>query len=73
MTLCYPLSYEPSVVPSTEAGGTLEKGTDACSTPAQDNTVVGEFRKTCHPQNAEVNEIRETSFQEYRTCEDLVS
>jgi hypothetical protein len=34
---------------------------------------VGEFRKTCHPQNVEVHEIREMSFQEYRTCENLES
>jgi hypothetical protein len=34
---------------------------------------VGEFRKTCHPQNVEVNEICDVSFQEQRTREDLES
>jgi hypothetical protein len=34
---------------------------------------VGEFRKTCHPRNVEVNEVREMSFQEQRTREDLES
>jgi hypothetical protein len=34
---------------------------------------VGEFRKTCHPRNVEVYEIREMSFEEHRICEDLES
>jgi hypothetical protein len=34
---------------------------------------VGEFRKTCHPRNVEVNEICDVSFQEQRTCGDLES
>jgi hypothetical protein len=34
---------------------------------------VGEFRKTRHPRNVEVNEICEVSFQEQRTREDLES
>jgi hypothetical protein len=34
---------------------------------------VGEFKKTCHPQNVEVNEICDVSFQEQRTREDLES
>jgi hypothetical protein len=34
---------------------------------------VGEFRKTCHPRNVEVNEICDASFQEQRTREDLES
>jgi hypothetical protein len=34
---------------------------------------VREFRKTCHPRNVEVYEIREMSFQEQRTHEDLES
>jgi hypothetical protein len=34
---------------------------------------VGEFRKTCHPRNVEVNEICDVSFQEQRTREDLES
>jgi hypothetical protein len=49
--------------------------------------IVGEFRKTCHPRNVMVHEIREMCFQEQRirgdpesriceasksrTCEDL--
>jgi hypothetical protein len=35
--------------------------------------VVGEFKKTRHPRNVEVNEVREISFQEQRTREDLES
>jgi hypothetical protein len=31
---------------------------------------VGEFRKTCHPRNVEVHEIREICFQGQRTRED---
>jgi hypothetical protein len=34
---------------------------------------VGEFRKTHHPQNVGHYEIREMSFQESWTCEDLES
>jgi hypothetical protein len=34
---------------------------------------VGEFSKTCHPRNIEVNEICDVSFQEQRTREDLES
>jgi hypothetical protein len=34
---------------------------------------VGEFMKTCHPRNVEVYEVREMSFQEQRTREDLES
>jgi hypothetical protein len=34
---------------------------------------VGEFRKTCHPRNIEVNEVCEVSFQEQRTRDDLES
>jgi hypothetical protein len=34
---------------------------------------VGEFRKTRHPQNVEVNEICDASFQGQRTHEDLES
>jgi hypothetical protein len=34
---------------------------------------VGEFRKTRHPQNVEVNEIRDASFQGQGTHEDLES
>jgi hypothetical protein len=40
MTLCYPLSYGPRAAPSKEDGGTLKRGTDACLTPAQDDTVM---------------------------------
>jgi hypothetical protein len=35
--------------------------------------VVGEFRKTCHPRNVEVHEIREICFQGQRNHEDLES
>jgi hypothetical protein len=41
--------------------------------PLPRGASVGEFRKTCHPRNVKVNEICETSFQEYRTCEGLES
>jgi hypothetical protein len=34
---------------------------------------VGEFRKTRHPQNVGHYKIREMSFQESWTCEDLES
>jgi hypothetical protein len=34
---------------------------------------VGEFRKTCHPRNVEVHEIREMCFQGQIICEDLES
>jgi hypothetical protein len=34
---------------------------------------VGEFRKTCHPRNVEIYEVREMSFQEKRTHEGLES
>jgi hypothetical protein len=39
--------------------------------PLPQGASVGEFRKTCHPRNVEVYEIREMSFQEQRTHEDL--
>jgi hypothetical protein len=39
----------------------------------EEEAPVGEFRKTCHPRNVEVYEIREMSFQEHQTCEDLES
>jgi hypothetical protein len=42
MTLCYPLSYGLCAAPSKEDGGTLKKGTDACSTPAQDDAVTSD-------------------------------
>jgi hypothetical protein len=42
MTLCYPLSYGLSAASSKEDGGALEKGTDACSTLAQDNAVTSD-------------------------------
>jgi hypothetical protein len=35
--------------------------------------TVGEFRKTRHPRNVEVNEIFDASFQVQRTHEDLES
>jgi hypothetical protein len=35
--------------------------------------AVGEFRKTCHPRNVKVYEIREMSFQEHQIHEDLES
>jgi hypothetical protein len=35
--------------------------------------TVGEFRKTCHPRNVEVHEIREICFQGQRNREDLES
>jgi hypothetical protein len=34
---------------------------------------VGEFRKTRHPRNVEVNEICDASFQGHRTHKDLES
>jgi hypothetical protein len=40
---------------------------------AMGKAVVGEFKKTCHPRNVKVYEVREMSFQEQRTCEDLES
>jgi hypothetical protein len=42
VTLCHPLSYGRHAAPSKEDGGTLEKGTDACSALAQDNTVTSD-------------------------------
>jgi hypothetical protein len=39
--------------------------------PLPRGASVGEFRKTCHPRNVEVNEICDASFQEQRTHEDL--
>jgi hypothetical protein len=42
MTLCYPLSYGPHTAPSKEDGGTLEKGTDARLTLAQDDAVTSD-------------------------------
>jgi hypothetical protein len=41
--------------------------------PLPRGASVGEFRKTCHPRNVEVYEIREMSFQEHRIREDLES
>jgi hypothetical protein len=41
--------------------------------PLRRGGSVGEFRKTRHPQNVEVNEICEVSFQEQRTREDMES
>jgi hypothetical protein len=38
--------------------------------PLPRGASVGEFRKTCHPQNVEVYEICDVSFQELRTRED---
>jgi hypothetical protein len=35
--------------------------------------TVGEFKRTRHPRNVEVNEICEVNFQEQRTCEYLES
>jgi hypothetical protein len=40
--LCYPLSYGSGATPSEEDGGTLERGTDVCSTLTQDNTVTSD-------------------------------
>jgi hypothetical protein len=34
--------------------------------PLPRGASVGEFRKTCHPRNVEVHEIREMCFQEQR-------
>jgi hypothetical protein len=42
VTLCYPLLYGPGIVPSKEDDGTLEKGMDARSTPAQDDAVTSD-------------------------------
>jgi hypothetical protein len=42
MTLCCPLSYGLRAAPSKEDGGTLEKGTDACLAPAQDDIVTSD-------------------------------
>jgi hypothetical protein len=41
--------------------------------PLPRGASVGEFRKTCHPRNVEVNEVCEISFQEQRTRDDLES
>jgi hypothetical protein len=40
MTLCRPLSYGPHAAPSKEDSGTLEQGTAACLTLAQDDVVM---------------------------------
>jgi hypothetical protein len=40
MTRCCPLSYGPRAAPSKEDGGTLERGTDACLAPVQDDVVT---------------------------------
>jgi hypothetical protein len=40
VTLCFPLSYGRHAAPSKRDGGTLEKETDACSVPAQDNAMT---------------------------------
>jgi hypothetical protein len=42
MTLCLPLSYGRHATPSKEDGGTLERGTDACSTLVQDYVVTSD-------------------------------
>jgi hypothetical protein len=34
--------------------------------PLPQGASVGEFRKTCHPRNVEVNEICDASFQEQK-------
>jgi hypothetical protein len=34
--------------------------------PLPRGASVGEFRKTCHPRNVEVHEIREMCFQEQK-------
>jgi hypothetical protein len=41
--------------------------------PLPRGASVGEFRKTCNPQNVEIYEVREMSFQEQRTREGLES
>jgi hypothetical protein len=41
--------------------------------PLPRGASVGEFRKTFHPRNVEVNEICDASFQGQRTHEDLES
>jgi hypothetical protein len=41
--------------------------------PLPRGASAGEFGKTCHPRNVEVNEICEVSFQEQGTREDLES
>jgi hypothetical protein len=41
--------------------------------PLPRGASVGEFRKTCHPRNVEINEVCEISFQEQGTREDLKS
>jgi hypothetical protein len=41
--------------------------------PLPRGASVGEFRKTCHPRNVEIYEIRVMGFQEHRTHEDLES
>jgi hypothetical protein len=41
--------------------------------PLPRGASVEEFKKTCHPRNIEVYEVREMSFQEQRTHEDLES
>jgi hypothetical protein len=45
-----------------ESLGERSKGSDDKDRPIKKS--VGEFRKTCHPRNVEVYEIREISFQE---------
>jgi hypothetical protein len=42
MTLCRPLSYGLHAVPEKEDGGTLERGTNACLTPVQDDAVTSD-------------------------------
>jgi hypothetical protein len=42
VTLCRPLSYGRRAEPSKQDGGTLERGTDACSTLAQDHAVTSD-------------------------------
>jgi hypothetical protein len=49
VTLCYPLSYGPGALPSKEDGRTLERGTDVCSTLAQDDTVMTDQWGTSPP------------------------
>jgi hypothetical protein len=49
MTLCRPLSYGPHTAPSKEDGGTLERRTDVCLTPAQDDTMTSDQRDASPP------------------------
>jgi hypothetical protein len=55
------------------AWGWLEEVSSGLPSLWKYKVVVGKFRKTCHPRNVELYEIREMSFQEFWTCEDLES